>query len=241
MATAALHRTPTHHRRGYRTSGLTTAACEPIHMSGQVSRRAVLRTAAAGIVGGTAAAAETATAQPSFDGWLSGVTNYNGVTDQRGQSEVTVAVGAQGNGGAFAFDPAAVQVDPGTTVTFEWTGEGAQHNVVHEGGDYESELTDEEGFTFQHTFESEGVSKYYCQPHRSLGMKGVVVVGPLQDGGANGGGNGGSDSGGDSGGGAPQVPDTAMTLGVATGVSMVATLSLAYLFLKYGGDYGDAD
>ena len=191
----------------------------------------------AAVTGGTAAAAGTATAQPSFDGWLSGVTNYNGVTDQRGQSEVTVAVGAQGNGGAFAFDPAAVQVDPGTTVTFEWTGEGAQHNVVHEGGDYESELTDEEGFTFQHTFESEGVSKYYCQPHRSLGMKGVVVVGPLQDGG---GGSGSEGEGSGGGTGEPKslhefgVPIQAHWVGAATILGIIVTIVFAFYVLKYG-------
>jgi hypothetical protein len=33
------------------------------------------------------------------------------------------------------------------------------------------------------------------------------------------------------------VPDTAKTLGVATVFSMVATLGLAFFFLKYGGDY----
>jgi hypothetical protein len=69
-------------------------------------------------------------------------------------------------------------VDPGTTVIWEWTGEGGSHNVVQEpDGAYESELVTEAGYTFSHTFESEGVSKYYCLPHRAVGMKGVVVVG----------------------------------------------------------------
>jgi hypothetical protein len=63
-------------------------------------------------------------------------------------------------------------------------------------------------------------------------MKGVVVVGDLPD---SGGGGGGGEGGGGSA--VPQVPEGAKTLGVATAVSMVATLGLAFFFLKYGGDY----
>jgi halocyanin-like protein len=140
------------------------------------TRRGVLR----GAVAGAAAVATvgTAAAQSAFDGWLSDVSNYDGVHDMTGQSEVAVTVGAEGNGGNFAFGPAAIRVDPGTTVVWEWNGEGGSHNVVQEPeGTYESELVAEAGYTFSHTFESEGVSKYYCLPHRAVGMKGVVVVG----------------------------------------------------------------
>jgi halocyanin-like protein len=136
---------------------------------------------------------------PDFGGYLDDVGNFDGsVTDARGQSEVTVGVGTQGNGGAFAFDPPAVHVDAGTTVVWEWTGQGGQHNVVHEGGNFESELVSEEGFTFEHTFESDGVYNYYCQPHRALGMKASVVVGsdyPTTGGGGDGGGGDGAGDG----------------------------------------------
>jgi halocyanin-like protein len=152
-------------------------------------RRGLTRRAALGTAVGTVAAAAAgpgiATAQEEgegvdFDGWFDDVSNYDGVVDRRGQSEVTVEVGTEGNGGAFAFGPAAIRVDPGTTVVWEWTGEGGGHNVVSEEGtdySYESELVSEAGFTFEHTFEQEGISKYFCVPHRSLGMKGAVVVG----------------------------------------------------------------
>jgi halocyanin-like protein len=89
---------------------------------------------------------------------------------------VTVTVGAQGNGGYLAFDPAAVRVSSGTTVTWEWTGQGGSHNVVAEDGSFESELVAEEGHTFSHTFEESGAYRYYCQPHETLGMNGAVVV-----------------------------------------------------------------
>jgi len=113
---------------------------------------------------------------PGFDGWLSNVGNYDGVVDETGSDEVTIAVGASGNGGNFAFDPAAVRVSSGTTVVWEWTGQGAQHNVAAEGGGFESDMSAEEGHTFEHTFSEAGTYEYACTPHRTLGMKGVVVV-----------------------------------------------------------------
>lgn len=108
--------------------------------------------------------------------YLSDVGNYSGVTDETGADSVTVTVGAQGNGGNFAFDPPAVRVSTGTTVTWEWNGKGGSHNVVAEDGTFESELTSEEGHTFSHTFEEAGAYTYACVPHKTVGMKGAVVV-----------------------------------------------------------------
>jgi halocyanin-like protein len=152
-----------------------------MHADDAVSRRGLLR-AAAGATGAGAAVASTAGtagAQQEYGGWLSDTSNYDGTTvDATGQSEVTISVGAEGNNGDFAFDPPAIHVDPGTTVVWEWTGNGGRHNVVAESGaDFESELTDEQGHTFEQTFEEDALVKYFCRPHESLGMKGVVVVG----------------------------------------------------------------
>jgi halocyanin-like protein len=113
---------------------------------------------------------------PSFDGYLSETSNYDGVVDETGSSEVTVKVGTEANGGYFGFGPAAVRVSTGTTVVWEWTGQGSLHNVIAEDGSFESEQVGEEGHTFSHTFEEAGTAKYYCTPHESVGMKGVVVV-----------------------------------------------------------------
>ena len=200
-------------------------------------RRDFLRAAGGGTAVAAAAVgtAGTAAAQPSFGGWMSDVGNYPEVVDETGSSEVTVQVGTEANGGAFGFGPAAVQVDPGTTIIWEWTGEGGQHNVVaQDGASFDSELVADAGFTFEHTFEEEGATTYYCQPHQSLGMKGVVVVGALPEEGGSGGDEGG-------GGGAPQVPSSAKTLGIATVVAMVTTLSLGFFLIKYGGDYETPD
>ncbi|MDT3434353.1 halocyanin domain-containing protein [Haloarcula sp. 1CSR25-25] len=211
-----------------------------------VSRRGFLRTAA----GATAAsaAAGTATAQegteggdggggggpPDFGGFLDQVGNFDGsVADATGQDSATVEVGVQANGGAFGFGPPAIHVDNGATVQFEWTGNGGGHNVVSDGeGPLDSgSAVSSAGVNYEYTFEEDGIYPYVCVPHEGLGMKGAVVVGtdyPTQ---SSGGGGGGGGSG------PPEVPNSAKTLGVATSFVMVATLGLAYFFIRYGGDY----
>jgi halocyanin-like protein len=149
-----------------------------------VDRRTFLEGAAGAATAATAlgaattpAAAQDSNSDADLPGWFEDVGNFEGVVDETGKSEVTVNVGAQGNGGAFGFGPAAVRVDPGTTVVWEWTGEGGTHNVVAEDGAFESESVGEAGHTFEHAFEEEGVTKYACTPHEAMGMKGAIVVG----------------------------------------------------------------
>jgi len=199
-----------------------------------MKRRDFLRAAggSAAAAGAVAASAGTAAAQPGFGGWMDDVGNYSEVTDATGQSEVTIGVGTEGNGGNFAFGPPAVQVDPGTTIVWEWTGEGGQHNVQsEEGADFESELSAEAGFTFEQTFEEEGVIKYFCQPHLSLGMKGVVVVGamPSEGGGGEGGGGGEEKELEELG-----VPIQAHWVGSATILGIIVTIIYTFYILKYG-------
>lgn len=89
------------------------------------------------------------------------------------------------------FDPAVLRVRTGTTVTWEWTGVGTSHNVVSaadnpletdnvvEVGDGpldSGSVTGDSEATYDYTFESSGTYRYYCQPHYSLGARGVVVV-----------------------------------------------------------------
>ncbi|WP_312909711.1 halocyanin domain-containing protein [Natronosalvus caseinilyticus] len=109
-----------------------------------------------------------------FDGYLDDANNYDGVEDHTGESEVTVDVGAGSDG--FAYGPAAIVVDSGTTVVWEWTGAGGSHDVVAEDGSFESEMYGDEGETFEHTFDETGTYTYHCSPHVSMGMKGAVVV-----------------------------------------------------------------
>ncbi|ERH01877.1 MAG: halocyanin domain protein [Halonotius sp. J07HN6] len=108
-----------------------------------------------------------------YDGYLRGANNFEAVADRTDASTVTVAVGA--NSG-LSFAPAAVKISPETTVVWEWTGRGGQHNIVAGDGSFESEYYLKEGSSFSHTFESPGVYKYHCTPHQTQGMLGVIEV-----------------------------------------------------------------
>ncbi|NHN49840.1 halocyanin domain-containing protein [Halostella sp. JP-L12] len=106
--------------------------------------------------------------------FLGDANNYDGVVDETGADEVTVAVGPGGNN---SFDPAAVRVDAGTTVVWEW--DSPNHNVVAENvpTDWSGhEDFENGGFTYEHTFEEAGEYLYVCTPHKSVGMKGAIIV-----------------------------------------------------------------
>jgi halocyanin-like protein len=127
----------------------------------------------------------TPTATPGGSGgggeiadYLADVGNYDGsVIDATGQSEVTVEVGAEGNGSGFAYGPPAIRIDSGTTVRWDWIGQGGLHNVVAENGAFDSgEPVSGDQPTFEHTFEETGIYRYFCSPHKALGMKGAVEV-----------------------------------------------------------------
>lgn len=100
--------------------------------------------------------------------------------DALDEGSVTVSVGAEGNGGNFAFDPPAVTVSTGTTVTWEWTGMGGGHNVSSTSdSDVEfrsGDAVDSADETYEETFDEAGVALYVCEPHQSVGMKGGIVV-----------------------------------------------------------------
>jgi len=123
---------------------------------------------------GESAAPQQQSAGGEFDGWFDDVDNYDGVVDMTGTSTVRVQVGSQANGGAFGFGPAAVRVSPGTDVVWEWI-EG-MHDVEAEDGSFGSRMVGESGHTFTRTFDGAGTTKYFCTPHRAMGMKGAVVV-----------------------------------------------------------------
>lgn len=153
----------------------------------EIDRRTALKLAAGATTAGAAARfARPVNAQSNGGGdletWFNDVDNYDGVVDETGSESVEIEVGAEGNDGNYAFGPAAVQVDPGATVVWTWTGEGGSHNVVAEDGSYESELYDAAGETYKQTFDDDGVSRYFCAPHESMGMKGAVIVGNVPTG-----------------------------------------------------------
>lgn len=112
-----------------------------------------------------------------YGGWFDDVPNFDGTVDRTGTERVEVAVGTEGNGGPFAFAPAAVAVSPGTTVRWRWVNQNDPHDVVATDDSFRSELANREGHTFEHAFEGAGVARYFCTPHRDqYGMKGAVRV-----------------------------------------------------------------
>ncbi|MFB6106338.1 MAG: halocyanin domain-containing protein [Halobacteriaceae archaeon] len=204
-----------------------------------MKRRDFLR---AGTGAGVAAAAATGSAaaaeggggggggtKPDFGSWIADVDG--GYKDARGSDSVTVKVGASGNGGNYAFDPSGLWVDEGTTVTWEWTGQGGGHNVhAMKNADYSSPTASEAGHTFEHTFDSGGqIVEYECQPHASLGMKGSVAVGDGVPTVSTGGGGGGELD--------PEtmgVPFQAHYVGISTVLMVLVSLVYTFFVLKYG-------
>jgi halocyanin-like protein len=202
-----------------------------------MKRRDFIRTAGGSAAATTAVAAGSGTAaaqtvQPDFTE-LEGIDG--GIEDLRGESEVTVEVGASGNGGNVAFSPAGIWIDPGTTVTWEWTGEGGDHNVVATDGPapLESELIGEAGATYEFEFTEDhaGITNYQCEPHASLGMLGAVAVGEdvptVEVGGSSGGWP--EDLAHDAG-----VPIQKHYVGIASFLGIAVSLVFAFYVLKYG-------
>ncbi|WP_435094437.1 halocyanin domain-containing protein [Halorubrum sp. N11] len=126
--------------------------------------------------GGGSAADDVPT---EIDEYLTDARMYDGmIMDYTGQGEVTVSVGAGSDG--LAFDPAAIRIDSSTTVVWEWTGEGGAHNVAsteNSESDFNSgDSVDEEGYTFEQSFDNAGIQLYYCTPHQAVGMLGAIEV-----------------------------------------------------------------
>ncbi len=73
----------------------------------------------------------------------------------------------------FAFAPANIVVDAGTTVT--WTNyDNVDHTVTSDDGDELKSGLFGQSQTFRHTFDTPGDYRYYCEPHPN--MQGLVTV-----------------------------------------------------------------
>ena len=156
----------------------------------------------------------------------------------------------------LVFDPDSLTVAPGDTVVWENVGavghsvtayedeipegatyfasggfdtESAARNAYSPGDPESGDIPG--GESYEHVFDTEGTYGYFCIPHEAVGMVAEIEVTP--GGAADGGGGGGPL--------VPQVPDSARALAIAAGISMISVLSLAYVFMKYGGDYGIAE
>lgn len=75
-----------------------------------------------------------------------------------------------------SFSNADVTIAPGTKV--RWINQdGMLHTVTPDGHTaWTSASLGSQGATFEHTFTTPGTYAYYCQPHQSAGMTGVIRV-----------------------------------------------------------------
>jgi halocyanin domain len=135
-----------------------------------VTRRRLLAGVA---VAGLSTGCLESTDEGPYDGYLANANGFEETVDRTDADSVTVAVGA---GGGLAFDPAAVRVSAGTTVVWEWTGQGGRHNVVSEDDRLSSSYYVQSGNSYEETLSEPGVVEYYCSPHKSAGMLGVIEV-----------------------------------------------------------------
>lgn len=110
-------------------------------------------------------------------------------TDSASESvaEVTMVTNDSGT----HFEPHVAEIEPGETVT--WKLESGSHTttayapandkpqrIPDDAEAWDSGTIDDQGATFEHTFETEGIYDYYCRPHENTGMLGCVVVGDPQ-------------------------------------------------------------
>jgi len=150
----------------------------------------------------------------------------------------------------LVFAPDSITVAPGDTVVWENVGSighsvtAYEENIPAEAeyfasGGFESEDAARSAYsagdsdsgdlgadaTFEHTFPITGTYEYFCIPHESVEMLGAVEV---VEGGP-------SEGGGDD---LSVVPESAKSIAVAATAALCSVLGLAYMFMKYGGDYG---
>lgn len=114
--------------------------------------------------------------------------SHGGVGEPQDAREVAVNTARGGETTEYHFDPHVTRVTVGGTVT--WRLESGTHTATayHPGNDqprlvpegtdaWDSGTLSEQGQTYEHTFETEGIYHYYCEPHEQFGMLGTVIVG----------------------------------------------------------------
>jgi plastocyanin len=210
-------------------------------------RREFLRIASVSAGAGAFGASATAAAQQTT---TTTSTPTGGTTTAGGTSTETPGGGnatgtATGGGGDvqetvplvdYAFEGATespLTITPGTTVRFVW--ETSSHNINVDQKPAESDWSGvpevkNAGFETSHTFTVTGEYRFWCDPHKSLGMIGDITVeeGAMLPGEGGGGGGGEVD---------PEemgVPFQAHFVGLATLLGIFVSLVFTFFFLKYG-------
>lgn len=72
----------------------------------------------------------------------------------------------------FSFGPKKVTIEEGDKVV--WKNKGGSHTVTFNNGSFDKAISGDDRVSRK--FTQSGTYRYYCRPHKSLGMKGKVVV-----------------------------------------------------------------
>ena len=83
---------------------------------------------------------------------------------------------------SLRFSPDTVTINEGDAIRFFWSGQILPHNAVEENGTFDSGDTESsEDYRFVFVPGINGTFEYYCEPHRTLGMVGQVIVNPISN------------------------------------------------------------
>ena len=78
------------------------------------------------------------------------------------------------------FSPSTVTINEGDAIRFFWDGQLLPHNAVEENETFDSgDTSADEDYRFVFVLGLNGTFDYHCEPHRSLGMIGQIIVNPL--------------------------------------------------------------
>jgi len=140
-------------------------------------RRTVLRAGGVALTAAVAGCLSGNNFGDDLESHLEDVGNYDGtIEDHTGESEVTVQNGdVSGISQTYVFEPPAIRINQGTTVTWSWSGT-AGHSVTEENETFDSGVRSGPGESFSYEFDETGTYLYVCSPHSGLGQKGAVVV-----------------------------------------------------------------
>ena len=166
-------------------------------MDEHYSRRRFL--ASTGVVGVAALAGCSGGGDSGGGGGGGGTTAEPTETESGGSGEEWVQTSTVDRTDELVYEPERIEVEAGTTVTWETTGAVGHTVTAYEdnipdgaeyfaSGDFDSEQAAIDGYnsgqegnvpqgeTYEHTFETTGTYEYYCIPHEMSGMVGYVRV-----------------------------------------------------------------
>ena len=75
------------------------------------------------------------------------------------------------------FNPESITINEGDSINFLWSGELLPHNSVEENGVFDSGDAERDvDYTYTFDFDQAGTYNFFCEPHQSVGMKGLITV-----------------------------------------------------------------